>query len=750
MENNKAISIAYELLYTIPICIAAVLLGEPAMGFEPGGWDVLVAVAVCGLCVTFKTLKSRGKLIMTGIILAPVIGILLFADSDKIALMLQERWFLLALGLGLGSFILGLVVVSFRKLRLVLAGLAVAGLVLIVVFRQITNQVGIVMVLFLLLLVVIDEIQLHWKKKGYTDKRSHMVFISPFLVILIATLSAVKAPEEPYDWAFVKNIASFVKDVYVDVSQKIALWTSDDYFETSTIGFSDRADLGGNITEEDSVALVVEGDSNTYPEMYLGGKVFDTFDGRKWTTTVTGNYNSLIDFVELYCAIDNHAGIEKDYTKRYTLNITYKDMKTQYAFMPLKSICTRKILDFEGLSYDSGNYTFKNAKGYNDTYKVSYCALNRGGSNYSFFMRSNVGISKSTWYKTVRHLALEKEPGLTYEDYLDYKKMIYDNYTSKPELSETTAYLMRSLCGYVTDDVEKLIRIQTFLNYIDYSENPGDLPEYVQSEGEFLDYLLYDGMKGYCSYYATAFAIMARYCGIPVRYVQGYYVPKSDKQIREVNSGMAHAWPEVYIAGLGWMPFEPTPGYGGTETGWITSAEKEAISRKLRDQQVLNPYENYLREHKEKEVKAEIIKIEEPEEEPPFEWYYVAVPLACCLGFILLIILADKLITVIRFRRLDDEKRLKKICKRNMRLLSFVGLSLKKGETLEEFSKRAVSDVPEELLAFIVYYERILYSDVEDVGAMLEPVVANNRALCKYVRKSNRMGYILYCIKTDA
>ena len=24
---------------------------------------------------------------------------------------------------------------------------------------------------------------------------------------------------------------------------------------------------------------------------------------------------------------------------------------------------------------------------------------------------------------------------------------------------------------------------------------------------------------------------------------------------------MAHAWPEVYIEGLGWIPFEPTPDY---------------------------------------------------------------------------------------------------------------------------------------------------------------------------------------------
>jgi transglutaminase-like putative cysteine protease len=29
-----------------------------------------------------------------------------------------------------------------------------------------------------------------------------------------------------------------------------------------------------------------------------------------------------------------------------------------------------------------------------------------------------------------------------------------------------------------------------------------------------------------------------------------------------VEGKHAHAWPEIYFAGVGWVPFEPTPGRG--------------------------------------------------------------------------------------------------------------------------------------------------------------------------------------------
>lgn len=58
-------------------------------------------------------------------------------------------------------------------------------------------------------------------------------------------------------------------------------------------------------------------------------------------------------------------------------------------------------------------------------------------------------------------------------------------------------------------------------------------------------------------------AVMGRCLGIPTRYVEGFYVDYKDKKdsYYTVKNADAHAWVEVYFDGIGWIPFEPTPGY---------------------------------------------------------------------------------------------------------------------------------------------------------------------------------------------
>jgi transglutaminase-like putative cysteine protease len=68
---------------------------------------------------------------------------------------------------------------------------------------------------------------------------------------------------------------------------------------------------------------------------------------------------------------------------------------------------------------------------------------------------------------------------------------------------------------------------------------------------------------GYCEQFAGTFAAMARSLGIPARVAVGYTpgIAQADGS-RVVLGRNAHAWPEVWFDGLGWVPFEPTPGRG--------------------------------------------------------------------------------------------------------------------------------------------------------------------------------------------
>ena len=101
------------------------------------------------------------------------------------------------------------------------------------------------------------------------------------------------------------------------------------------------------------------------------------------------------------------------------------------------------------------------------------------------------------------------------------------------------------------------------LKTMEYSPTPGEIPAYVTDETEFLDYFILKEQKGYCSFFATAFVLLARAEGIPARYVQGYSTPTYGNTSLYITSDMAHAWAEVYFDNAGWIAFDATPGYEG-------------------------------------------------------------------------------------------------------------------------------------------------------------------------------------------
>lgn len=83
-----------------------------------------------------------------------------------------------------------------------------------------------------------------------------------------------------------------------------------------------------------------------------------------------------------------------------------------------------------------------------------------------------------------------------------------------------------------------------------------------------LDTFLLVEQRGYCEQFAGAFAVLGRTLGLPTRVAVGFTpgVVLAESQpagtLYSVRGEHAHAWPEVYIDGAGWVAFEPTPGRG--------------------------------------------------------------------------------------------------------------------------------------------------------------------------------------------
>jgi transglutaminase-like putative cysteine protease len=77
--------------------------------------------------------------------------------------------------------------------------------------------------------------------------------------------------------------------------------------------------------------------------------------------------------------------------------------------------------------------------------------------------------------------------------------------------------------------------------------------------------------RGFCVQFAATYALMARALHLPARVAVGYTPGELRDGVFHVTTHDAHAWPEVWLAGLGWTHlFDPTP---AKETGATGGSE---------------------------------------------------------------------------------------------------------------------------------------------------------------------------------
>lgn len=75
-------------------------------------------------------------------------------------------------------------------------------------------------------------------------------------------------------------------------------------------------------------------------------------------------------------------------------------------------------------------------------------------------------------------------------------------------------------------------------------------------------HFLFGDKVGYCVHFAHAAAFLLRSLGVPARVATGYAVEESARQGGSallIASGAAHAWPEIYLDGVGWVVVDVQP-----------------------------------------------------------------------------------------------------------------------------------------------------------------------------------------------
>lgn len=87
---------------------------------------------------------------------------------------------------------------------------------------------------------------------------------------------------------------------------------------------------------------------------------------------------------------------------------------------------------------------------------------------------------------------------------------------------------------------------------------------------DFIEYFLNEMDSGSCTYFSSAAVELLRYFGIPARYAEGFMIPLDELKARstpdtanggykmDILDNYAHAWVEVFMPGVGWLPVDFT------------------------------------------------------------------------------------------------------------------------------------------------------------------------------------------------
>ena len=722
----------YDSIYIILTALTTLFYYSGVMGIEK---VAPVSVAASLLPALFFALlrnrKGRVRLVLFAVLLALIAGLLLGALKRPDLFSAESFWtlypFLLLSAL---SYAAGRALALFSPVRL----LAAAGLMVLFVvslmrlIRPIPAGVFCLMLLFILLLA--DEQQAHWKREGFTNRQKHVLSVFPILCLTVIAVSLIKYPSKPYDWKPFVKAWERICDGFDRFSFAFLPGTD------TVIGFSDSSLFADDLKKDKEEILKVEAPLDLNIPVYLIGSTYDTFSPSGWQCK--NRYDEPLQTIDTIESMNSFKGSKThigDYYRTYSFKITYLDAKSKYLFTPQKPT-VQDPMGNVSVTQQSGSFMFKKKNPYKLEVMEAFLLANSDNPAFYTYMQDENIITEKVWEQAVTFLpAFTREYDYSYQDYLKCQEKIRKIYTEKVTLSPELSEWMKEISAGSSGDYETLKRIESELSEMEYSLSPAPLPGKLSSS-EYLDYFLLKGRSGYCSHYATAFVLLARSMGLPARYMQGYRIDIGKKGTYIVTSDQAHAWPEVYFEGKGWITFEPTPGFH-TPANWLMSNQKTPSMKvdyrapgRLREAEPAEPEE----------------EVGEQEPEP-----LLLTPLAGlqAAGLVLLIFIlvltASKLNQRRRYRRLSERGRFLSVAADCLRILKQLGSALEPGETLSEYRDRILEQAGEKPLSFIPAYELMLYAKEPPEHGM-ETLLESRKLLLGRLKKERKWQYLLRLI----
>ncbi len=528
--------------------------------YIPG--SVALVLAITGAAVLLASLIMHNRYIAIGFggILIIAVLVVLFADEGRIArqLLTQFEWFVLYCsgvetlegGFPLAALcsmgvLISMVIAAFGIRWIFFPGqLAVASGLILMLWLLGHSEILIYTLLAFTALGVNFAISFGQYAQRHQDSGGHQYVIAAWTLPVLALIGAlgylmiIEAGDLPRS-----NWLGTRLDV---VNDYLAQYTGlvkeqENGFSLASVGFSPLGGrLGGPAKPIDSKAFYVRADQS----MLLRGAVYDQYSGTQWSKSQTVLQQRL-GVSETYAAqcetfntdMPPAENVPRNFYQSVTLTIYPEYIHTSNLFVPFRIDSAVPVDAMTMLVYFNAygevfaSRTIPQGTGYTITATLP---------NY---MHGQFGA----WVESYQ--ADHAEDCVTDASLLEM-------YTQLPDdLPANVAALAEEITADASTPYRKAYAIMAYLaeNFI-YTLEPTVPP----ADQDFVAYFLETG-EGYCTYYASAMAVLGRCVGLPTRYVEGFRIPDSSEKdaLRLVSFQDAHAWCEVYLDGIGWIPFDP-------------------------------------------------------------------------------------------------------------------------------------------------------------------------------------------------
>ena len=368
------------------------------------------------------------------------------------------------------------------------------------------------------------------------------------LVSIVIVLMAWNSPALADTISPISNIYHAIERPWVNAKERMGYMFAS---LRATVGlvtdyYAEVQPLGRGNVNSDTPVMRILAPRVDYPGLrfYWRARVYDQYNDGTWTTSV----EDVLDFNP-----ENEDLLISDGGERQTVEVEITPRSALITlYSPSQPIWFSRSASIHYFTAEDGALDFVTAKA-------------------SPFVRPADVYTVRASLPTVTEAEL-RETGT------EYPQWVADRFLQLPEsITPRTKLLAQRLAeGKETPyDIAQTITIWLRDN-IEYVELI-DAPPRGQ---EPIDWFLFDYRKGFCNYYSSSMIVMLRSLGIPARWAVGYaqgnpisnpgpilpdelrgQVPElffEDEIVYSVRQIDAHAWPEVYFPGVGWIEFEPT------------------------------------------------------------------------------------------------------------------------------------------------------------------------------------------------